>query len=141
MVSRNYDVSSYGGTPPDPDDDLDIKEGGPIYPVEDIKALAEQGRVTLWSRGAQEDAQKWELDSDELAFLARLALDQNGYLHSRWCLQGRDGPWAACDAYQVTRKEWVPTARREMTIKYYLKFGISKAGTVLLMVSNHPEDT
>jgi len=58
-----------------------------------------------------------------------------------WCEAGRDGPWAACEAWVITQREWVETAGKYMDITYYLKFAISRTGSILLMASNHPENT
>lgn len=46
-----------------------------------------------------------------------------------------------CDAYKVTRKEWIENAGKYIPMTYYLKFAISKTGHILLMASNHPEGT
>ncbi|QTQ33515.1 Uncharacterized protein pbN1_35290 [Aromatoleum bremense] len=39
----------------------------------------------------------------------------------------------------MTRLEWHHAAHKELRITYYLKFAISKTGSMLLSISNHPE--
>lgn len=102
-------------------------------------ALAEEGKLMFWTRGASRDAQKWKLDDQDCVELVVQALKTGQFLDSEWCQQQPQGPWAMCDAYKVTRYEWIEHAGRKMPVSYYLKFAINKTGQLLLMASNHPE--
>ncbi len=65
-----------------------------------------------------------------------LAKDPHQYIDSEWCTNGF-GVWAACDAYEVQRREWVKTANKEMNMVYFVKFAIGKTGALVLVVSCH----
>lgn len=93
----------------------------------------------FWTRGASRDAQKWKFDEQDCAELLVQALKTGQFLDSEWCQQQPQGPWAMCDAYKVTRYEWIEHAGKKMPVSYYLKFAINKTGQLLLMASNHPE--
>jgi len=117
--------------------------GGPLYPAGEVLALlAGSGiqAVRAWTRKCAEDLQKWELDADDLRELIETALRSGRFRGAEWCVQQPNGPWAACDAYVVVRPEWVQYAHREMDIEYYIKFAMSRTGTVLLVVSCHPPE-
>lgn len=113
----------------------------PIYDQEEVLSLARAENAMFWTRGARRDAAKWSLDTSNVAELIATALQGGRFQGAQWCQQSPDGPWAACDAWSVTRSEWIENAGKYMEITYYLKFAISRTGTVLLMVSNHPEQT
>ena len=115
--------------------------GGPLYSAVTVRDLAERTKVTLWSRGAAKDAQKWSLDIDRVGELICKALSQGCFLGSEWCVQQPNGPWAACDAYSVTVQEWTEATHSLMKVTYYLKFALGKTGQILLSASNHPEGT
>lgn len=115
--------------------------GSPIYSADEILTLASEDHVSFWTRGAIADARKWSLDTPDVAELVKHAVENGRFLKAEWCEQKPGGPWAACDAYSVTRSEWMETAGKYMSITYYLKLAISKTGTTLLMASNHPEGT
>ncbi|MCZ2098445.1 MAG: hypothetical protein LC121_19720 [Anaerolineae bacterium] len=102
-------------------------------------SLAAAGQLLLWSSGAIRDAQKWSFELDDLCRLVSLAVQRGRYLRSEWCEQRPNGPWAACDAYRVTRFEWNEAAHKDFELAYYMKFAISKTGQMLLSASNHPE--
>lgn len=117
--------------------------GGPLYPADEVLALlADSGNqaVHAWTRKCGKDMQKWALDTDDLQELIKLALQSGRFRGAEWCEQRPGGPWAACDAYSLVRKEWVEWAHREMDIEYYVKFAIAKTGKVLLVVSCHPPE-
>jgi hypothetical protein len=71
----------------------------------------------------------------------KVALNKGFYTGSEWCKAQPTGPWAACDAYTLSRDEWIEATHSYMHIDYYLKFAISKTGTLLLSASNHPQGT
>lgn len=97
--------------------------------------------MRAWTRKCKDDLQKYFLDAEDAAGLLSEALQYGRYRDSEWCEQRPTGPWAACDAYTLMRKEWIPHAHKELQIEYYLKFAIARTGTVILLVSCHlPED-
>ncbi len=141
MISRSLNVSHYAGEPPaaaDGEPDRAIR-GGPLYGKEEVLSLAASGQLRLWSSGAIRDAQKWAFALEDLCGLISLAIQRGRYLKSEWCEQKPNGPWAACDAYRVTRSEWNEAAHKDFELTYYMKFAISKTGQMLLSASNHPE--
>lgn len=113
---------------------------GPLYPTDDVLALLNSESIRAWTKKCITDMEKWAIDSDDLCELTKIALHSGRFLGAEWCVQEPNGPWAACDAYQLIRKEWIPHAHREMDIEYYIKFAINKTGKVLLIVSCHPPE-
>ena len=110
--------------------------GGPLYALARVKAIAKDGsEIFLWTRKCFRDVRELGWDADDVATLIRRLCDTD-YKDSQWCENGR-GAWAACDAYSVRVSEWVPTARKEMHIDYFVKFAIGKTGAVVLTVSCH----
>lgn len=115
--------------------------GGPLYPNGEVLSLiAANGEqsIRLWTRKCAEDIQEMALDSEELHELLTEALLKGRFIGSEWCQQQPTGPWAACDAYCLVRRELMPAARRELDMEYYLKFAIGISGTILLLASCHP---
>lgn len=115
--------------------------GGPLYPTDKVLALlAESGAqaVSAWSNGCHSDMQKWSLDTEDLVELIEAAVHSGRFLGAEWCIPHPNGPWAACDAYSLVRREWVANAHREMDMEYYIKFAIAKTGMLLLVASCHP---
>ena len=134
MVSRNV-ISEYSGGPV-PGNRVKIS-GGPLYDLARVQALAKQAeRVTLLTAKCRQDVQNLGWDEDDVSQLL-LSLTVRAYNDSEWCDNGQ-GAWAACDTYTVMRREWVETARKELTMDYFLKFAIGKTGTLVLMLSCHP---
>ena len=126
-------VSEYSGGPT-PGDRVKIG-GGPLYPLERVQALASKpGGLLLWTRKCVRDVANLTWDADDVASVIS-ALIPGDLKDSEWCDNGR--AWAACDAYTIRRREWVETARKELTIEYFLKFAIGKTGPLVLMVSCH----
>lgn len=117
--------------------------GGPLYPADEVlELIGGDGSevIRAWARKCGEDLQKWSLDADDVRELLEVALRSGRFIGSEWCVQRPNGPWAACDAYSLVRREWVAAARREMDLEYYLKFAIARTGAVLLLVSCHPSE-
>ncbi len=110
--------------------------GGPLYDLARVKLIAKDGSgLFLWTRDCQHDVRELGWDTDDVSVLiARLT--QAHYIDSEWCANGR-GAWAACDAYSVGGLEWVPTARKDLRVSYFVKFAISKLGNLVLTVSCH----
>jgi len=117
--------------------------GGPLYPADEVLALlTESGAqaVRAWTNKCQRDMQKWSLDTDDLCELMEIAVRLGRFHGAEWCVQRPNGPWAACDAYSLVRREWIVYAHREMDLEYYIKFAIAKRGKLLLLVSCHPTE-
>lgn len=112
---------------------------GPLYSAKDVLAiLATSGssKVQLLTRRCREDVQDLGWDTEDVITLVRQALLKGRYLGSQWCQTGK-GPWAACDSYVVSQKEWIEHIAKEMPMEYYIKFAIGKTGNLLLIVSCH----
>lgn len=133
-------VSRYADNPPaDENADLAIP-GGPLYPASEVQTLLAQGggqAISAWTRKSKNDLQKYSLDLEQVCTLLEEALRNGRYKGAQWCVQRPDGPWAACDAYQLVRDEWIENAHKFMRMEYYIKFALSKTGQVLLLVSCH----
>ncbi len=143
MVNKTI-VSRYqAALPPSAGANRTIR-AGPLYPAADVMTLLTiegSGAVRAWTRKASADLQKLSLDADDLVELIKDALTQGRYRRSEWCIQRPNGPWAACDAYSLERREWNQYAHKELPVEYYVKFAIAKTGKVLLLASCHlPEN-
>ncbi|NKC13647.1 MAG: hypothetical protein GKR94_16095 [Gammaproteobacteria bacterium] len=68
-----------------------------------------------------------------------IALRSGRFRGSEWCKHSPNGPWAACDAYSLARRERMPYGRTQMDVEYYVKFAVAKTGK-LLIVSCHPPE-
>lgn len=142
MVTRN-NISRYTGVPPkDGATNRERRIGGQLYSRADVEALIQDPTaIRLWTSKCQRDTARLELEENGVADLVREALRHGKRRPAEWCEQNPNGPWAACDAYVLRRKEWNDATRREMDCEYYLKFAISKTGKLLLMASCHlPEN-
>lgn len=131
-----YVISEYISTSPSKGGGEKIP-GGPLYDLGRIQAIAhDETGVKLFTRDCVADVGKFfGGDVEQVAGLIQL-VRKTDYIDSEWCDNGR-GAWAACDAYSVRRKEWVPTAQKEMLMEYFLKFAINKLGTLVLTFSCH----
>lgn len=131
-------VSRFTGTLPEAGADRTLL-GGPLYPQDEVLNLLKggDGVIRVWTRRCVADVQQLALDSDDLVSLVTEAVARGRFTGSEWCQQKPSGPWAACDAYALTRLEWVQAARKDLAVDYYLKFAIGKTGTILLLVSCH----
>jgi hypothetical protein len=117
--------------------------GGPLYPPSEVlkRLNALPGhQVIAWTEKCVVDLQNWSLDSTDLIELLRIAVTRGKFRSSEWCIQKSDGPWAACDSYSLSRKEFIDNAFKEIDIEYYLKFAISVTGEAILIISCHPTE-
>ncbi|MFB2732882.1 hypothetical protein [Shewanella mangrovisoli] len=112
-----------------------------MYPVKDVLDILSKTPAHAWSIGCTKDLQKWEMDGSDVDYLVRLAVQSGRYIGSEWCQSKQDGPWAACDAYSVTLKEWSEHAHKDLSIEYYVKLAISKTGQLILLASCHPSES
>ena len=110
---------------------------GPLYDLARVQALALDERcLKALTRKCRHDVDKFFAgDYEEVARLIQ-CIKARDYIDSEWCESG-DGGIAACDAYSVRRVEEMPATGKLMTMEYFLKFAISKTGTVVLVVSCH----
>jgi len=139
MVNNRGNLSAYSGLPPTSAQASRDIAGGPLYQPAEVRALLEKGEAAIvpWTRKCKNDLLRLSLDLTDAQALVREALQQGRFRNSEWCEQQPNGPWAACDAYQLLRKEWVKAAYKEMAFEYYVKFAIGKTGKLLLLVSCH----
>ncbi len=110
---------------------------GPIYSAADVLAVLSSGSTIPWTRDCTRDLQDLAFDDGDIQELIRAAVQEGCYINSQWCVQRPTGPWAACDAYQLSRQEWNQYAHKELRVDYYVKFAIGKTGKILLLVSAH----
>lgn len=112
---------------------------GPLYPKANVLKLLAQESLTLWTRKCQREVRDLALDLSGVASLMTEAVQLGKYTDSEWCVQDPTGPWAACDVYLLTKKEWNSHAYKEMPVDYFFKFSISESGKLLLVVSCHTQ--
>lgn len=128
-------LSAYEGAPPKDGGSRKIT-GGPLYELAKIQALSAQpGSVKLWTRRCVDKAADLGFDAAGVGGLIR-ELSNQDYRDSEWCENGKGGT-AACDAYTLSRLEHVEATNKSYRIEYFLKFALSKTGTLVLMVSCH----
>lgn len=139
---NNIIVSRFVG-PPLPDENNRKLPNGPLYPPKEVLELLNTlsaESVIAWTDKCIGDLQDWSLDADDLLELLGIAVSRGRFRGSEWCIQQPGGPWAACDAYTLTRREYIEKAYKEMDIEYYLKFAVSKTGALMLIISCHPPE-
>ena len=135
MVSKR-NVSLYKGGVPEGDQKRKI-EFGPLYDKDHVLRLVKDMNVSAWTRKCGRDIRYLGFSLEDVAELIGMGLDKGRFLGSEWCVQGKNGPWAACDAYEVLRSEWSDVAHKKMPIEYYVKFAINEKGNLLLITSCH----
>lgn len=110
---------------------------GPLYDLVRVQDLARSvDRVKALTKKCRNDVDKFFAgDYEEVAELIR-CVKARDFIDSEWCENGAGGI-AACDAYMVRRVEEWTGSRKPLTIEYFVKFGISRAGTLVLVVSCH----
>jgi len=116
--------------------------GGPLYQAEEILGLIEKSaRITPTTRKCTADVAKLGLENQQdLAELVRDAVSCGRFIGAEWCKTSETGPWAACDAYELKRREWNENAHKELPVEYYVKFCIGSKGQVILLFSCHPPE-
>ena len=131
-------LSQYSTSPPTELGGGRIKiDGGPLYDLATVKQLVEDSDcINLFTRTCIGEVHKlFDSDTEQVAALIQ-ALDQQDYIDSEWCENGKTGV-AACDAYRIRRAEVVAATGKPMTTEYFLKFAIGKTGQLVLLVSCH----
>lgn len=131
-------VSEYSRNPPVELREERIKIAGPLYELDRVKALAGDDGCNLstWTRRCTQDVNKWFDDDFEVLADMFSSLREKDYRGSEWCTNGGRAI-AACDAYLCHRVEASPSTGKRVSMEYYLKFAISKTGSLLLLVSCH----
>ncbi|MBL8420204.1 MAG: type II toxin-antitoxin system MqsR family toxin [Dechloromonas sp.] len=128
-------LSAYLGDPPKDGASRKVT-GGPLYKLAEIQALAATpDAVKLWTEKCRRDVANLTLDAADVGALLQ-ELTERDYRDSEWCDNGK-GAWAACDAYNLRRSEYVETAGKTYRIEYFFNFALSKTGKLVLMVSCH----
>lgn len=134
MVTSN-NLSAYAGTPPDEGENCKIANG-PLYGLARIQSLTElPDSVKLWTAKCRRDVANLGLEPADVGSMIR-ELKERDYRDSEWCENGK-GFWAACDAYTLTRNEYLENVGKSFRIQYFLKFAESRTGTLMLIVSCH----
>lgn len=134
-------LSRHKGALPSGEDRLIQRE--PLYDATEVVRLTQSGEsddVLLWTRKCIADVEKLELKPLAVAALIREAVIHGKFLQSEWCQGGSNGPWAACDAYTITRMETVQALQRELSVSYYVKFCIGANGKIMIVASCHLEE-
>lgn len=128
-------LSAHDGVPPAVGETRKIA-GGPLYALARIKALTKlPDAVNLWTAKARRDVANLAMDPADVGGMIR-QLTERDYRDSEWCDNGK-GSCAACDAYALTRDEYVEHAGKSYRMVYFLKFAESRTGKLVLMVSCH----
>lgn len=131
-------VSEYSSNPPEGPGTGRIKIGdGPCYGLARVQDLVlDEDQLKAWTDKCRKDVRKWF--DDDLQRVADLigSLKESDYIDSEWCENGK-GAVAACDAYSIRRVETAPAIGQALRMEYFLKFAVSKTGTLVLMVSCH----
>lgn len=135
MVTFNV-LSEYSQDPPTKFGRFKISNG-PLYDLARVQSLVEdENRLKAWTKKCRNDVDKYfDGDYEEVAKLIQ-GIKARDYIDSEWCENG-GGSIAACDAYTVRRQEEMPGTGKLTTFDYFLKFAISKTGTLVLAVSCH----
>jgi hypothetical protein len=132
VLLRN--LSAYSGEPPGDGKTRKI-DGGPLYDLARIKALSGlPDAVNLWTAKARRDVANLAMAPADVGAMIR-QLTERDYRDSEWCDNGQN--CAACDAYALTRDEYMEHAGKSFRMVYFLKFAESKTGKLVLIVSCH----
>ena len=131
-------VSEYSRNPPTQSGVGRVKiEGGALYELGRVKALLQDDNALQgWTEKCRKDVRKWFDDDWEKVLNLMKSIKSTDYIDSEWCENGK-GALAACDAYRCRVIETAPATGQSILMEYFLKFAISKTGTLLLMVSCH----
>lgn len=134
MVKRYNLTPACGAPPAEGATDAERKIAkGPLFAGAEVLKLLEKESLQLWTIECQKDVRNnLKLDEAGAGALVADAIQRGRFKNSVWCVQNPTGPWAACDAYVVKRKEWNNFAYKEMECVYYIKFFISKTGKLFL---------
>ena len=130
-------VSEYSLNPPEDGQGRVKIGGGPLYDLGRVQALIrDETSLQVWTEKCRKDVRKWF--DDDFQYIVDLigSLKDTNYIDSEWCENGK-GAIAACDAYSVQITEPAPATGKPLRMEYFLKFAVSKASTLVLLVSCH----
>lgn len=129
-------VSEYSSDPPTDIGRVKI-DGGPLYDLKRVQALLQgESRLQAWTEKCRKDVRKW-FDDDWQRISGLIgSLRSADYIDSEWCENGK-GAVAACDAYSCHLMETAPATGQPLRMEYFVKFAVSKTGTLVLIVSCH----
>ncbi len=138
MVSYT-NVSRYEGDPPTEGEERRIETSAPLYAAPEIEGILgnPECNIVSWTKDAAKDAKRLDFDGTELRDLLQEAISRGRYRGAVWCIQRPEGPWAACDEYELTRIEQAPASASSIQCHYYVKFAIARTGQAILLVSCH----
>ena len=128
-------VSRYKLNFPSEGGSLKITGKSPIYDPQEI--LTSSTSASPWTRKCRNDVFNLGFDNQDLLELIKIAVGTGIFKGSEWCESKPGGPWAACDAYSVSRVEINEETEKKYQCYYFVKFCISDTGSVLLTVSCH----
>lgn len=112
-------------------------DGGPLYDLARVRALVHDGtHLQAWTEKCRKDVHKWFDDDWQRVVDFIGGLTQEDHIDSEWCENGK-GAVAACDAYSYKVTEVAPATGKSVRMEYFLKFAVSRTGTLVLMVSCH----
>ena len=133
---KMFIVSEYSTNPPTESGRVKIAEG-PLYGLARVQALIQQeNQLQAWTEKCRKDIRKWFDDDWQRVSDILGSLKNADYIDSEWCENGR-GAIAACDAYSCHVTETAPATGKSLRMEYFVKFAVSKTGTLVLMVSCH----
>lgn len=129
-------VSEYSSDPPSDIGRVKI-DVGPLYDLKRVQALLQgESRLQAWTEKCRKDVRKWFDDDWQRVSGLLVSLRSADYIDSEWCENGK-GAIAACDAYSCHSIETAPATGQPLRMEYFVKFAVSKTGTLVLMVSCH----
>ena len=133
---KPFIVSEYSSNPPTETGRVKIAEG-PLYDLRRVQALIQgENQLQAWTEKCRKDVRKWFEDDWQRMTVLIGSLKNADYIDSEWCENGK-GAIAACDAYRCYLIEVAPATGQPLRMEYFVKFAVSKTGTLVLMVSCH----
>lgn len=107
----------------------------PLYNLTALQTAFSSQDVLLVTKDCRKDVEEvLQSDADDV-WRAVQGLKAGNYVNSQWCsTSGRS--WVPCDAYVV--EIWPVKVDGDTIRDLYLKFGMSKTGKCLLVISCHP---
>jgi len=107
----------------------------PIYNLSAMQVGFSGGDVILATGDCKQDV-RHKLHSDAYGVWDAIrALGASDYNNSLWC-QTSSGFWLPCDSYLIGR--WPTPVRGNTVDNVYVKFGMSKTGKCVVVISCHP---
>ena len=123
-------------TSDNPSDEERRINSGPLYELRGVQEIARENQsIRLVTKRCRDKAADLGWSNTDIAELI-CQLNERHYHKSEWCLSTKT--WLRCDSYVIPLLEYVPTAKKEMSIEYYIKFSTGPLNNVLLIVSCHP---